>query len=206
LAVTHRAQTTPRPPRKRTQLRARTRGEPIEQPRTYHGPSAAADVGPRPTRGTPAGHSARTALRPDVRRGVRAGQQPVRPPAGRRPLLRGPHRLRLRHVRDLLGVDQLLVVRLGVRHRRLGLPAGHDGADDRRDHPGTGPAAGVPVARRGRPHRQRNLGRRLRGDAGGDAIPVATPGRIRHDAAPARPTPSPSVLRRSAGSCWFWRT
>jgi hypothetical protein len=27
------------------------------------------------------------------------------------------HRLRFRHVRDLLGVDQLLVVRIGVRHR-----------------------------------------------------------------------------------------
>jgi hypothetical protein len=29
----------------------------------------------------------------------------------------------------------------------------------------------------------------------------ARPGRIRRDAAPARPTPSPSVLRRSAGFC-----
>ena len=37
----------------------------------------------------------------------------------------------LRRLRDHLGVDQLLVVRVGVRHRRLDLPADDDGPDGR---------------------------------------------------------------------------
>jgi hypothetical protein len=38
---------------------------------------------------------------------------------------------------------QLLLVRRRLRHRRLGLPAGHDGADGRRDHPGARARADV---------------------------------------------------------------
>ena len=51
-------------------------------------------------------------------------------------------------LRRLLGVDQLLVVRVGLRHRRLGLPPRDDGADGRRDRARARPPAGVRVDRR----------------------------------------------------------
>ena len=42
-----------------------------------------------------------------------------------------PHRVRGRRLRDRLGLDQLLLVRLCLRHRRLGVPGRHDGPDGR---------------------------------------------------------------------------
>ena len=67
----------------------------------------------------------------------------------------GPDRLRDRRLRDHLGVDQLLVVRVRVRRRRLALPPDDDGADDRRRDPRARPAGAVRVDRRGRVRRQR---------------------------------------------------
>jgi hypothetical protein len=54
----------------------------------------------------------------------------------------GPHPLRGRVLRDLVGVDELHLVRDVVRHRRLALPGAHDPADERRSRPrGGDPAA-----------------------------------------------------------------
>ena len=68
-------------------------------------------------------------------------------------------------VRGELGVAGLLVVRLGLRHRRLGLPAGDDGPDGRRDRALARPAADVRVARPRRHARQPGDGRGLRDHA-----------------------------------------
>ena len=66
-------------------------------------------------------------------------------------------RVRVRGLRRYMGVDQLLLVRVGLRHRRLGLPARHDGADGRRDRLARH-AADVRVARPRRHARQRRDG------------------------------------------------
>ena len=60
------------------------------------------------------GDAARTAVRPDVRGRLRARGLPARPCAGGGPLRRGPARLRLCELRHLLGLDQFLLVRLGL--------------------------------------------------------------------------------------------
>ena len=90
----------------------------------------------------------------------------------RRPRRRGRRRVRVRLVRGELGVAGLLVVRVGLRHRRLGLPAGDDGPDDRRDRPLARPAAGVRVDRPRRRAGHRRGGRGLRDHARGARIPV----------------------------------
>ena len=81
--------------------------------------------------------------------------------------------LLLRDVRDLVGVDQLLVVRLGLRHRRLDLPAHHDGADGGRADPRPRPPRHVRLAGGGRPRRQHRDGPRVHRDAGRHDLPVA---------------------------------
>ena len=75
-----------------------------------------------------------------------------------------------------LGVDQLLLVRLGLRHRRLGLPAHDHGPDGRGGHPGARAAADVRLHRPGPHAGQQRDGARLRRDAGGDGRPVAARG------------------------------
>ena len=92
-----------------------------------------------------------------------------------------------------LGVDQLLLVRLGLRHRRLDLPAGHDGADDRRADPRPRPAGHVRVARRRRHGRQPGHGRRLHRDARWrwSSSGCGPPGRTRRAARPATRTSPP---------------
>ena len=91
----------------------------------------------------------------------------------------GIGRLPVRDVRGVLGLDQLLVVRLGVRHRRLDLPADHDGADGRRADPRARPAGHVRVAHARRARRQPGDGARLRRDAGADARAVGARQRAR---------------------------
>ena len=84
----------------------------------------------------------------------------------------GVARVRVRRVRRQLGVAELLVVRVGLRHRRLAVPPGDDGADGRRRHPLARPAADVRVDRPRRHARQPRGGRRLRGHAHGARVPV----------------------------------
>ena len=90
--------------------------------------------------------------------------------------LDGHRRLRVRVLRRLLGVDQLLVVRLGLRHRRLGDAPGDDGADARRARAGARARAGVRVDRRRRRARQRRDGGGLRRHARADGVPVGARG------------------------------
>ena len=78
----------------------------------------------------------------------------------------GLRRLRVRDVRHLVGVDQVLLVRLGLRHRRLDLPAVDDGADGRRADPRPRPAGHVRVDRPRRDGGQHGHGRRLHRHAG----------------------------------------
>jgi hypothetical protein len=127
---------------------------------------------PRPARAAPDSDAAGAPLRPDDRRGVRDRFRRARALHRRRPRVVGHRRLRVRDVRGELGVAELLVVRVGVRHRRLGVPPRHDGADGRRHRAVARPAADVRVDRPRRHARQRRHGRRLRGDARGPAGPV----------------------------------
>ena len=90
------------------------------------------------------------------------------------PRRRGPGRVRILGVRGVLGVDQLHLVRVGLRHRRLGVPRHHHAADGRRHHPRPGYPAGLRLDRRGRARRQPCLGRRIRRDANGHGVPVVT--------------------------------
>ena len=78
---------------------------------------------------------------------------------------RGTHGLPVRDLRDLLGVDQLHLVCVGVRHRRLGLPADDHGADGRRADPRARPATVLRLHRARRSRGQRGSGRWVRGDA-----------------------------------------
>ena len=96
-----------------------------------------------------------------------------------------------------LGVAELLVVRVGLRHRRLAVPPGDDGPDDRGRHPLARPAADVRVDRSRRHARQPRGGRRLRDHAHGARVPVVAgvPARSRAPAdrallhAPGRASP-----------------
>ena len=109
---------------------------------------------------------------------------------------RGPRRRRrgrLRHgvLRHLVGVDELHLVRLGLRHRRRRLPADHPRPDRRRPDPGR---------RRARRHGRQRLRRhhpRLRGHAPGHGRPVAAGGRRR----PAPPAQLAALRRRHRRSC-----
>ena len=112
-------------------------------------------------------------------------------------------RLRVRRVRGQLGVGELLVVRVGLRHRRLGLPPGDDGADGRRDRALARPAADVRVDRPRRHARQRRDGRRATSSCasrwsscGGRSRATTRDARARARA----PTWPRSASRRSAGS------
>ena len=102
-----------------------------------------------------------------------SARRPTDGPLRRRgPRRRRRRRLRVRRVRRELGVAELLVVRLGLRHRRLGLPPGHDGADGRRDRAVPRAAADVRLDRRGRHARQPRDGGGLRDHARGAGVPV----------------------------------
>ncbi len=98
-------------------------------------------------------------------------------------------------VRDLLGLDQLHLVRVGLRHRRLGLPPADDGPDGGRGHPGPGPAGGLRVGGRGQRAAQRRDGRRLRGDARADARLLGARGA----AGPVPPAVRPGVHGHDPG-------
>ena len=80
--------------------------------------------------------------------------------------------LRVRHVRRDLGVAELLVVRVGLRHRRLGLPPGDDGADGRGHRAVARTAADVRIDRSRRHARQPRDGGGLRDHARGAGLPV----------------------------------
>ncbi len=94
-------------------------------------------------------------------------------------------RVRVRDVRGLLGVDQLLVVRVGVRHGRLAVPARDDDADGRRDRARARARAGVRLDRQGRHARQRRGGGGVRRDACADGVPLGEGG-ARQPGAPPR--------------------
>lgn len=91
-----------------------------------------------------------------------------------RPGPRGPgnRRLLVRDVRDLLGVGELRLVRLGVRHRRLAVPADDDGADGRRARARDRPAGDVRLPGARRSPRQPHDGLRLRHHARRDDRPM----------------------------------
>ena len=116
-----------------------------------------------------------------------AGER-ARPLSRGRAVQAGDLRLRLRDLRGLVGVDQLLLVRVGLRHRRLGVPPRDDGADGRRDRPRARPPAGVRVDRPRRGAGQRRHGRRLRRHARADGVPVGAGGA-------RRPAPAPGGVR-----------
>ncbi len=144
-------------------------------------PHDPADGRARPARARSRRHAAGAAVRPDVRDRVRGGGRRARARLGRGLRPRGRPGVRAGGVRGELGVDQLLVVRLGVRHRRLGLPAHHDGADGRRARAGARRADDVRVRDppRGAPRRAAD-GDRLRDHAAADGRAVAArrlPGR-----------------------------
>ena len=148
-----------------------------------------ADGGPDDRRGPPQRHRAGAVLRP-VLRGRRGPGRLGAPPRDRR----GPRRRRrgrLRHgvLRHLVGVDELHLVRLGLRHRRRRLPADHPGPDRRGPDPGR---------RRARRHGRQRLRRdhlRVRGHAPGHGHPVAAGGRHR----PAPPAQLAAVRHRHRG-------
>ena len=138
-----------------------------------------------PARAASDGHAAGVALRPHVRDRLRHRGLRVRPSARRGPRRIGVGLVRVRDVLHLLGVDQLQLVRVGLRHRRLDLPADDDAADGRRHHSGARSSRDVRLDRRGRARRQPGDGGRLRGDANrvggavvtrGQAGPAATHG------------------------------
>ena len=118
---------------------------------------------------------------------LRARGLPTRPCAGGGPLRGGPARLRLCELRHLLGLGQLLLVRLGLRHRRLDFPHRHHGADDRRAGPGDRPAAHVRLDRAWRTPRQLGHGARLRDHARRHGVPMAARGQAGSRPAPCLP-------------------
>ena len=113
----------------------------------------------------------RDAARPRGGRGARGG--------GRRAVPAGV----LRH---LVGLDELHLVRLVLRHRRRPVPAAHPAADGRGARPGRRGA--VRVRHRGLPHGHP----RLPGDAGGPGRAVAAGGA----GGPGEPRHRPPVRRR----------
>ena len=103
----------------------------------------------------------------------------------------GDRRVRVRGLRDLVGVDQLLVARVGLRQRRHLLPRRDDGRDARRARAGARPPGALPLARRGRARRQRRRGGRVRRHARRDDRAVAA----RREARP-RPQADRTHVRR----------
>ena len=164
-----RRSTCPRRRPRRKRIPRRDHATAARDPR----PLADPDDRPGPQRAAPDRDATGAAVRPRVRRRLRAGRRPAGPSGRRGPLWQRDRRLRVRDVRDLLGLDQLHLVRLGVRHRRLVLPDHHDGADGRRGGARAGHAAGLPLHRRGPHPRQPGRRRRLRDHADRDGGPVA---------------------------------
>ena len=148
----------------------------VTSPRTeWFRPMTARD----PARGAPRLVAAGAPVRPDVRgRDLhRRGRAPPRDQRG--PRARGGPRLPRRVLRDLVGVDELHVVRLGLRLRRRALPC-PDGAPD-----GRRPRARRRCPRRVRALRHRHRRARLHDHADRDDRAVAArcprrPG-ARHD-------------------------
>ncbi len=153
--------------------------------RPHHAGLRAPPPGPLDGRGAPRLDAARAVLRPVLRRRGGAGVQQPPPRAGRgrpAPSARGlPDRL----LRDLVGVDELHVVLLGLRQRRRPVPDRRVRADRRRADPGRRRAAGV----LGRELRHRHA--RVRRDARRARLPLAAGGAGR----PATP-PDRHPLRR----------
>ena len=141
-------------------------------------------------------HPARALLRPDVRGGHRAGREQPAPRARRGARPERPGRLPAGLLRDLVGVDELHLVRVRVRHRRRPLPAGRPRADRRR--PGLrrrrATGDGAPGLHDRRP--------RLRDHADRPDQPVAArrPLRSRASRRAACATPAASSSASSAGS------
>ena len=135
----------------------------------------------RPGADAPARDPTRALLRPDVRRGHRPGGLGAPPRPGRGPRRRGPSRLPADLLRDLVGVDELHLVRLGVRHRRCRLPPDRP--------PATGRGAGGGGRRAPGAQRARVRGRHpgLRHDAARTGHPVAAGGRLSSGRAPLHP-------------------
>ncbi len=88
----------------------------------------------------------------------------------------GARRIRLRDVRGVVGVDQLLLARLGVRQRRPVLPRRDARGHARRPRRGARCSGCVPFPRGGRAHQQHRRGRGLRGHARRDRRAVAARG------------------------------
>ena len=104
---------------------------------------ATADDVARHRRGAPGVDPSRAAFRPVLRGGRRpGGDAPAPCHRGGRHRQRG-RELRDRVLRHLVGVDELHVVRVGLRQRRRGLPPAHARADRRRAHPRRRRAPGV---------------------------------------------------------------
>ena len=83
-------------------------------------------------RAAPGGDAARAAVRPRLRGRGRAGVAEPASPDQRRPRRPGRPVVPDGVLRDLVGVDELHLVRLGLRHRRLALPGDDDHPDGRR--------------------------------------------------------------------------
>jgi hypothetical protein len=124
-------------------------------------PPAAPHDGPRPAAAASCLDAARAAVRPDVRCRVRRGSRPVRalPRGGARSAR--ARRVRVLDARNHVGVGQLLLVRIGLRHGRLVLPRDRDGADGRRADPRARAPRAVRLPRPGHRFRQRRDGGRV---------------------------------------------
>ena len=113
----------------------------------------------------------------------------------RSPRARGPPRLPDGLLRHLVGVDELHLVRLGVRLRRRAVPARGVRADYRRAHPGGGRAGDVRS-----PRAQSRDGHRLRRDAAGHGRAVAAGGGLG-----SRPAATRRAGTRWASRSFRWR-
>ena len=149
----------------------------------------------RSARAAPCRDPTRVAVRPHLRHRVRHLRLRVLPRARRGSHRRRVARVPVLDVRGVLGVDQLHLVRVGLRHRRLDLPHPDDGADGRRSRSGTGHSAVLRIDRTRWPPAQRTDRRRLCRDAHRHGGAVATRGA----AGPAAPLRQPD-LRDSRSS------
>ena len=158
------------------------------------------DEAPRPPRAGSDGEHARAVLRPGLRRRGQQRGGPAPPRTHREPRRGRPDLLRHGVLRDLVGLDELHLVRHVLRHRRLALPRADHRPDVRRARPRRGRRACV--------HRPRLHGAdpRLRRHARRDGRPVAARITLRREQPPCDPglrgryRRSPGLLARPPGA------
>ena len=144
---------------------------------------------PRPRRAAPHRDPARAAVRPVLRGRRGPGRRRARPRNRGEPRGRCARRLSGGVLRDLVGMDELHVVRLGLRHRRRALPAADRVADGGSARAGRrGPDGADQLRLHGRDDR-------LRDHAGPDGRAVAASG----PGAPGRSGDRAPLRRRHHG-------